>query len=1131
MTVEGKLISSHIKSHIEELGERGALTKLFVDLNYRVVGDQPLRTQEWESTLARDSVESVRVINERGGFHIVHAVIPAKTLYGRDYLPRSPQRAIVKQIEKNLGTEFFFVVFSDPDRRFFDFTSVKLVKDGRNIFRRLYIEAGKPKRTAVERLAKLYAESDNVAEINQLFDDAFDVQAVTKEFYLQYKAQYEKLAVTLTSVNGNYGNATALKPKELAQRILGRVMFLYFLQRKGWLKDDTEFLRNEFKRVAGENLSYFNEVLEKIWFECLNKPAEDRRGIPDAYRSIPYLNGGLFTPDDYYDNGRPLHLPNGFFSDDDQPGEGDGLLDVFDRYNFTIEESTPLDQEVAVDPEMLGKVLENLLEVEERHSDGVYYTPRPIVDFMCRESLLGHLADATDLERNDLAELLDVEKLNEAEYNKSRGEDPPYALDNHQAKRVLDALDQVKILDPAVGSGAFPLGMMQNLMQLYRAVKLIRGTQTDRGTAEDADQKKKIIANNLYGVDIKPEAIEICRLRLWLSLVVEQLSPEDVDPLPNLDFKFMVGDSLIEEIEGVPVYPVAESALGLEVDAAAIGEAQRKLIKLEADYYDAHESDDRRKLKAQLDATVRELLEAIVDQSLGKVKKEMDVVRKALAAKNPPKKVREREQQLIAAKAELRGILQDYDDPRKPLPFFPFRLFFGEAWRDERQGFDIVIANPPYVRQETFDAAYKNKLLNHYQDVYTRSCDIYVPFYKRGFELLKPGGHLTFISSDTYARTRFGKRLRNWLRTNVSISRWVDFGDLKPFPGQETYPVVPVMRFAKPEQTKLLEYYQLPDLDYGDFAAKVEDDSYSVPQSDLADDGYRFLRPEVKAVFDKIVAAGRPLGEVVGEPLYGIKTGLNEAFIVDGATKDRLIAEDPKSKELMKPFLMGRDLKPWRYEFNDRWLIFTRRGVDINRYTAIKRHLQGYKESLIPRPKGVPKKDWPGRKPGNYKWYEIQDAVDYYEAFEGPKVMWPEISRAHKFNYDTKGRYTNKTIFVLPTKNCNVASILNSNLIWFYLSCICPALRGGEWRRSLQKIYTEKIPVEVELLENDNVRTISNAYLESQEYDDASISRLNTIVYGAYGLTADERAIIEREIRSLAERRAAAGDNANDDDE
>ena len=462
MTVEGKLISSHIKSHIEELGERGALTKLFVDLNYRVVGDQ-LRTQEWESTLARDSVESVRVINERGGFHIVHAVIPAKTLYGRDYLPRSPQRAIVKQIEKNLGTEFFFVVFSDPDRRFFDFTSVKLVKDGRNIFRRLYIEAGKPKRTAVERLAKLYAESDNVAEINQLFDDAFDVQAVTKEFYLQYKAQYEKLAVTLTSVNGNYGNATALKPKELAQRILGRVMFLYFLQRKGWLKDDTEFLRNEFKRVAGENLSYFNEVLEKNWFECLNKPAEDRRGIPDAYRSIPYLNGGLFTPDDYYDNGRPLHLPNGFFSDDDQPGEGDGLLDVFDRYNFTIEESTPLDQEVAVDPEMLGKVLENLLEVEERHSDGVYYTPRPIVDFMCRESLLGHLADATDLERNDLAELLDVEKLNEAEYNKSRGEDPPYALDNHQAKRVLDALDQVKILDPAVGSGAFPLGMIPHI--------------------------------------------------------------------------------------------------------------------------------------------------------------------------------------------------------------------------------------------------------------------------------------------------------------------------------------------------------------------------------------------------------------------------------------------------------------------------------------------------------------------------------------------------------------------------------------------------------------------------------------------------------------------------------------------
>ncbi|MBD3373008.1 MAG: hypothetical protein GF403_09890 [Candidatus Coatesbacteria bacterium] len=1110
-----------ISSHIEKLSERDALTKLFVDLNYAAASKTPFKTSRWENSLARESVESVRVINERGGFPIVHAVIPSKTLYDRDYLPRSPQRAIVKQIEKNLGSDFFFVVFSDPDRRFFDFTSVKLVKGGRDIFRRLYIEAGKPKRTAVERLARLYATSDNVAEIQGLFDDAFDVQAVTKEFYLQYKAQYEKLATDLKSRNKNYANHTNLKPNELAQRILGRVMFLYFLQRKGWLGNETEFLRREFNRVNEENQSYFNDVLEKVWFECLNKPRADRRDIPSSFETIPYLNGGLFTPDDYYENGKPLYLPNEFFSTDTQSGEGDGLLDVFDRYNFTIEESTPLDQEVAVDPEMLGKVLENLLEVEERHSDGVYYTPRPIVDFMCRESLLGHLSDATGLERGALAELLDVELLHEAEYRKSKGQVPPYALGKQQAKEVIDALDEVKILDPAVGSGAFPLGMMQNLMQLYRAARLIRGSRTDRGSAEDADQKKQIIANNLYGVDIKPEAIEICRLRLWLSLVVEQASPDDVDPLPNLDFKFMVGDSLIEEIEGVPVYPVAESSADqgtLDVDAAAIGKAQRKLIRLEAEYYDAHTAEGRRELRAQLDATVRELLEAIVKQSLGKMRNEMKTVRQALA-KRSTKKMLKREQELIAAEAKLRGVLQDYDDPGKPLPFFPYRLFFGEVWRDGRLGFDIVIANPPYVRQETFDAEYKNKLARHYKDVYTKTCDIYVPFYKRGFELLKPGGHLTFISSGTYARTGFGKKLRNWLRENVSISRWVDFGDLQPFEGQTTYPVVPVMRFAKPEQTKLLEYYQLPDLDYGDFAAKVESDSYAVPQSDLADDGYRFLRDEVKAVFDKIVAAGRPLGEVVGEIYRGVLTGLNEAFIVDGATKERLIAEDPKSVELLKPFLMGRDLKPWRYEFNDRWLIFTRRGVDIDRYPAIKRHLEGYKERLMPRPSGVAAKDWPGRKPGNYKWYEIQDAVDYYKAFEGPKVMWGEIVNKPSFIYDTSGIYFVNKGYLIRTNSMTLLGILNSCYGLFFMQNYCVFKDRGYY--DVIKEAAVKFPIPSYKQENKDIIKIVNKHISGMATA-SSLHELNVLCGSLYNLSESESIIIENNAQYIQHLRQIA---------
>ncbi|HUT99023.1 MAG TPA: Eco57I restriction-modification methylase domain-containing protein, partial [bacterium] len=957
-----------VAEYLTNLTELGAIQNLFAKLNYEVF-DEPVDHSGWGDGLARENVAEARIINRRGQFNIAHVTIPARTIHGRDFLPRSPQRAIFKQLERDFP--FLFVVFSDEERRFWDFTSVKLVAEkertrGRRVFRRIYVEAGRPKRTVVERLALLYAESDDLFKIQeQCFDRAFDVNAVTKEFYEEYHGLYLRLSGQLPKANrAMFGDAsTQHRPNEFAQRLMGRVMFLYFLQRKGWLGDDTDFLRKEFWKADEKGKNFYRDVLETVWFRCLNTP-DKREGLPDPYKSIPYLNGGLFTPDYAFDTDELLPLPNDFFSTDHlRQGEGDGLLDIFDRYNFTIEESTPLDQEVAVDPEMLGKVLENLLEEEERKKEGVYYTPRPIVDFMCRESLLGYLADQTGIGRESLEELLDIEKLQEAEWKEEHGEDLGYSLNQAAAKRVLDALENVKVLDPAVGSGAFPLGMMHNLMQVYRAAGVIRGERIRPDSNVAAERKMKIIADNLYGVDIKSEAIEIARLRLWLSLVVEQRSPDEVEPLPNLDFKFMVGDSLIEEIEGIPIYPVAGGGDGeLGIQTPKVAKAQEKLIELEESYFNAHTAAERKELEEEIQKAVLAVVEGAVDEGLMEIKRKWKVHDQAVA-KRSTKKLEQERQALIEAEARLRGIVLQARDAEKPLPFFPFRLFFGEVWREGREGFDIVIANPPYVRQEKFEGGYKEKLARHYEDVYTSVCDIYVPFYKRGFELLKPGGYLTFISSGTYARTGFGEKLRRWLRNNVTIRRWVDFGDLQPFEDQTTYPVVPVFKNRKADGGRRLAYYQLPDLDYGDFSEKVERGSFEVVQSDLADDGYRFLRPEVKAVFDKIVAAGRPLREVVGEIYRGVLTGFNEAFIVDGPTKDRLIAEDPKSAELLKPFLMGRDLKPWRYEFKDRWLIFTRHGVDIKRYPAIKRHLEQYKNQLKPRPKGVPKEGWKGRKP------------------------------------------------------------------------------------------------------------------------------------------------------------------------
>ncbi len=1119
--MEDQKLIAYIMELFGNSKQSNRLRSLFSQLNYEAF-NQAINEERWDSAFAKDQLLRASIINQRDEFKIIHAVIALKKRYGRDYLPRSAQREIIGQLQNDYP--YSLIVFSDKEERFYDFCNLKLLvtEDGEKrttqLLRRIHIETGSPKRTAVERLALLKADSDNFFELNEQHNKAFDVDAVTKEFYKKYEGLYKRLVggVLLTSNRAYFGKLDKKQQSSFAQRLLGRVMFLYFLQRKGWLGDRQDFLIKEFQRIR-DGGSFYRDVLETIWFRCLNTPEgeRDKSLLPKEYQSVPYLNGGLFEPKYNYDGGDMLPIDNSFFSTDKySQGEGEGVLDIFNSYNFTIEESSPLEQEVAVDPEMLGKVLENLLEVEQRKTDGVYYTPRPIVDFMCRESLLGHLADDTSLDREKLEQLFKSDLLAKAEWAERQGQSLDYDLTPREAKQVIESLEQVKVLDPAIGSGAFPLGMMHSLMQVHRAAHLIRGSRLKPDSSDAADLKQRIIAKNLYGTDINPTAIEVARLRLWLSLVVDQQSLAHVEPLPNLDFKFMAGDSLIEEIEGVPVYPVAGGEQGELHINSQLQAVQAKLIKLEQSFFRTHNSAERKRLEADIHATVHEFIEAIVDQSLRRIAHESKTVQLALA-KRSTKKLQERQQQLISAEAKLRGLLSQALNPEQPLPFFPFRLFFGEAWADDRKGFDIVIANPPYVRQESFSAEYKAQLQTHYDAVYTKTCDIYVPFYKRGFELLRPGGYLSFISSGTYARTGFGKKLRGWLRDNTTLLSWLDFGDLQPFEGQTTYPVVPVIKNAKAPAGHALRYYQLPDLNMDGLSAKVAAGSHEVVQADLADDGYRFLKPEVKAVFDKIVAAGKPLKEVVGEIYRGVLTGLNEAFIVDGPTKDRLIAEDPTSEEVLKPLLMGRDLKPWRYDFQDRWLVFTRQGIDIDAYPAIKRHLEQYKERLMPRPKGAVKAGWKGRKPGSYEWYEIQDTVAYYKAFEGPKVMWAHFQREPKFMYDEAGMYCNDKAYILPTDKKQLISLLNSNLMWLYIITICPEKRGKTFE--VRIIYSENFPISEKALNDE--KFIAQALISQEEPTAENLKKLNDIVYSLYGLNASEQAIIEREIESLASKR------------
>jgi type I restriction-modification system DNA methylase subunit len=402
------------------------------------------------------------------------------------------------------------------------------------------------------------------------------IDKITKEFFEQYKSLFEKIKIELANLIGLDARVrTEFKDKSIeiddfAKKLLGQIVFLYFLQKKGWLgverdaawgTGDKNYLRYLFEgrehlgrqqgKAKKQTVNFFNDILEHLFYDAL---ATDR--TPNHYYGrfdcrIPFLNGGLFEPlQDYSWESVDILLPDELFSNNDPTKDGDpgtGILDVFDRYNFTVNEAEPSETEVAVDPEMLGKVFENLLPENLRYKGGTYYTPRVIVNYLCQQSIINYLASRLTgkVSRDDIEALIILgEALREFEANQRKNEETrlPEAVRKH-AQEIDRLLAGITVCDPAIGSGAFPVGMMQEIVRARSTLAYVEGMPAR--TAYDL--KRHAIENSLYGADIDPGAIEIVRLRLWLSLVVDEDDFERIKPLSNLDYKIMQGNSLLEE--------------------------------------------------------------------------------------------------------------------------------------------------------------------------------------------------------------------------------------------------------------------------------------------------------------------------------------------------------------------------------------------------------------------------------------------------------------------------------------------------------------------------------------------------------------------------------------------------------
>ena len=962
--------------------------------------------------------------------------------------------------------------------------------------------------TAQKQFLELLQTDTADPTVDQL-ESAFKVEKVTNEFFKEYSTLFKNSREALnkflkaTSEIAAHFSERGIETDDFAKKLLGQIVFLYFLQKKGWFgvargkawgTGRKDFIRHLFDhRVDYAHLpgrrqrapNFFNDILEPLFYEAL---AYNRDGDDHYYSrfdcKIPFLNGGLFEPLYGYNwSETEILLPDTLFSNDEQSSEGDhgtGILDVFDRYNFTVNEAEPLEVEVAVDPEMLGKVFENLLPENEKHSSGTYYTPRVIVHYMCQQALLNYLAArASDIPQPDIALFLRLAERFadfEAKETKAHADKRLPESISQNAARLDELLASITVCDPAIGSGAFPVGMMHEIVRARMALTPTIEKQNAPPTEKNRTAyclKREAIHQSLYGVDYDPGAVEIAKLRLWLSMVVDEDEFHEIQPLPNLDYKIMQGNSLLEEFDGVRLLnenllkPVAKDNETEKADIKArIAVLQAKVIQFhsqgaKAATAKATAEQEIKKLKKRLVVLLHPSVPKsdaqgeLSQQTSWASLKQIHELHENLFKESNRKKKDE-----IRAKLEkiewqfMRATLQEQEreealielekaSAKHRKPFFLWRLHFSEVFQ-KRGGFDIVIANPPYVRQEEIKEL-KPALKRSYQ-CYTGTADLYVYFYERGVRLLCSTGNLAFISSNAFLNSSYGEKLREFLKSELHLKLLLDFAETHVFDAV-TEPCILIGSKQGPSDdiigVKWDENVPLEAL-----TEVVANQGVHLKQASLAKDSWRLLSESNESLLSELRKRGTPLGKLLKGPIYsGIKPGHTKAFIVDDKIRTSILHEDKNAAALFRPMLRGRDVSRWAITRSDEWLIQIESSANkehpwsglsdekaekvfAKTYPGVFNHFQQYRPELMRR-----------YDKGTYYW-EMR-ACAYWHVFQGPKLVYQEINRTDAFAYDYSGLVPNNKVFVIPNAPLMFLAVFNSTVGSYFLHTYTGVPRGG----------------------------------------------------------------------------------------
>ena len=1057
----------------------------------------------------------------------------------------------------------------------------------------------------------------NFVELHRAWEKTLDTSELNKRFFNEL-ANWYFWAVEQVTFPDDAGEDVEVRNATSVIRLLTRLIFVWFIKEKRLVPDalfNPDDLDTILNNLDPQESTYYKAILQNLFFATLNQEMntaqqpnnrkfrgggrqhynitslyryEDYFIDPDdalrQFEAIPFLNGGLFEcldgpsqedatrilrVDGFSDReDNPLSVPNLLFFSEERTIDLSaaygtrgkrhkvrGLIDILSSYKFTIAENTPIEEEVALDPELLGKVFENLLaaynpetKITARKQTGSYYTPREIVNYMTDESLVAYLkneivvhseaqrtfsvtsppsqldltgqADPVQTELGVETVLLSDEQKAEIEqklrelfaYN-----DKPHRFDEAETKVLIRAIDTLKILDPAVGSGAFPMGVLHRLVfilgkldprndqwrqrQIDRVENTIKmAEEIDDSTIRestirdlegeiesineafernelDYGRKLYLIENCIYGVDIQPIATQIAKLRFFISLIVEQQIDDSrenygVRPLPNLETKFVAANTLIG------------------VDKPAQFTFRNRQI-------------DRKE-------------------------KELEAVRRRHFTARTPKtkaKYRDLDTQIRAEISELlEGVGFPHETTEKIAHWDPYDQnasadFFDPEWMfGVRDGYDVVIGNPPYIQLQK-DGGRLGRLYEPCNfDSFNRTGDVYCLFYEKANQLSKKGSHACLITSNKWMHTAYGKKLRNYFIRHTHPIQLLDMGsgvfdatvDTNILLLQNSTPDVCLTFAAATIRSDF-------DTHTGDMARYLKDNGVAMELPPKGEP-WAILSPAELVLKRKIEDIGKPLKDWDINIYRGIITGCNEAFVINEVEREELIAQDPRSAEIMKPLLRGRDIKRYHVQWAGLYMLATGYDLDIpNDYPAIYNHLQTIGEQIESgrirvRGKGVFNRDDQGEN-----WWNLR-ACTYYPEFESGKVVYPNMTKFLPFVYDSNRFYTNDKSFIITGGNYlkYLTGYFNSRVAAKWIRENCPELQGGA--RELRKVFFENILIPPVTEANQHLTTQIeervDKILDAKRINpNAEVSKLETeidqIVYLLYDLTPEEIAIVE----------------------